>query len=174
MPTARKLFTAHVFVCILAGACGGIWVFPDGHRASAASAAPRPAPASAEEKKVWDLEHDYWRYVEANDLTSYRSLWHENFLGWPRMNATPATKEHITDWITSKTSQGLTFKLVEFKPAALHVTGDNLVVVCYWVTSQWVDKTGAGAPDTARIIHTWIKNGNNWQIIGGMSSTEDK
>jgi len=134
-----------------------------------------PAIASAQapssEQAVWNLEHDYWRYVEANDLTGYRNLWHASFLGWPGVSATPVTKEHITDWITSQTAKGLTFKSTAFKPAKIQVTGD-IVVACYWITSAWLDKNGKGDPHTVRITHTWVKDGKDWRIIGGMSMPE--
>src|SRR5262245_10706292 len=61
---------------------------------------------SADEAAIWDLERAYWRYVQSNDLQSYSGLWNEAFLGWPSVSATPVSKEHITDWITSQTSQG--------------------------------------------------------------------
>jgi ketosteroid isomerase-like protein len=128
----------------------------------------KPSRATEGEKAVWDLEHDYWRYVQNGDLTSYRGLWHKDFLGWPSVSVAPVRKEHITDWITAQTSKGLTLKSIEFKPAAIQMSGD-LAVVCYWMTSAWVDANGAGQPRTTRIIHTWVKNGKDWQIIGGMS-----
>ncbi len=45
-------------------------------------------------------------------------------------------------------------------------------MVFYRMTAQWVDKDGVGHPTLSRITHTWIKNGANWQIIGGMSMPE--
>ncbi len=137
----------------------------------APTASARPARASETEKAIWDLEHSYWRYVEANDLNSYRHLWHADFLGWPTMSAAPVRKDHITDSITSQTSTGKSFKLVAFKPASIQSNGE-VVVVYYWTTYKWVDKSGQGDEHTIRVTHTWIKNGNDWQIIGGMSMTE--
>jgi hypothetical protein len=58
-----------------------------------------PEGQSVNEKAVWKLEHSYWEYVKAGDLERYRSLWHPNFVGWPSSSATPARKDHITDWI---------------------------------------------------------------------------
>lgn len=137
----------------------------------APTASSIPAPESAAEKTIWDLEHSYWHYVEANDLTSYRRLWHADFLGWPTMSAAPVHKDHITDWITSQTSTGKSFKLVDFKPASIQ-THSTVVVVYYWTTYQWIDKAGQGDRHTIRVTHTWMKNGTDWQIIGGMSMAE--
>jgi ketosteroid isomerase-like protein len=127
--------------------------------------------ASENEQTVWNLEHAYWDYVQDNDLSAYSGLWHKNFLGWPSVSATPVQKGHITDWITSQTSKGLAFKPVEFRPAGIQVTGD-VAVTYYWMTYQWLDKEGHGATQTLRITHTWLRNGKNWRITGGMSMPE--
>jgi hypothetical protein len=131
-----------------------------------------PTPASGTEKTIWDLEHSYWQYVEANDLSAYRKLWHADFLGWPSLSAEPVHKDHITDWITSQTSAGRSLKLIAFKSAAIQSTGTTLVVVYYRTTFKWIDKAGQGDEHTIRVTHTWIKNGQDWQIIGGMSMPE--
>jgi hypothetical protein len=129
------------------------------------------AQDTEDEKALWAFEHAYWTYVQANDLASYRNLWHPNFVGWPQYSAAPVRKDHITDWITTRTSQGLAFKMGDLRPAAVQVTGD-VAVTSYWVTYQWVDKEGRGAPLTSRIIHTLLREGAVWHIIGGMSMPE--
>jgi len=135
--------------------------------AGAADAAA-PGPESAVAQTLWNLERAYWRDVQDNDLAAYSGLWHADFLGWPSVSATPVHKDHITDWITSQTSQGRVFQTVEFKPAAIQVTG-NVAVVCYWISFKWLDKEGLGETRTSRITHAWLKTGNDWVIIGGMS-----
>ena len=126
---------------------------------------------SEDEQALWNLEHAYWRYVQDNDLGAYSGLWHKDFLGWPSVSAAPVHKDHITDWITSQTSKGLAFKSVEFKSAAIQITGD-VAVTCYWMTYKWLDKRGAGATHTTRIEHTWLRDEKEWRIIGGMSMPE--
>lgn len=129
------------------------------------------AQASRDEQTLWKLEHAYWNYVQDNDLPKYLSLWHKNFLGWPSVSAVPVHKDHITDWITTQTSKGLTFKRIEFKPAAIQVTGD-VAVTSYWITFEWLDKDGTGSTHTLRVTHTLLRDGNDWHIIGGMSMPE--
>jgi hypothetical protein len=126
---------------------------------------------SSDEQTLWGLERAYWRYVEHNDMVAYSGLWHTEFLGWPSVSSAPVRKDHITDWITSQTSKGLVFKTVEFKPAAIQISGD-VAFACYWVTSKWVDAGGSGARHTLRITHAWLRTGKDWHIIGGMSMPE--
>jgi hypothetical protein len=130
-----------------------------------------PARPTNDEQTIWNLEHDYWRYAVDNNLTAYRSLWHENFLGWPGVSAEPVHKAHITDWMTSQTSKGLTFHLGGLKPASIQVTGD-VALTYYWLTSTWQAKDGTGESRTTRVTHTWVRNGKTWLIIGGMSAPD--
>jgi ketosteroid isomerase-like protein len=133
----------------------------------------RAVEGSGDEKKLWDLERAYWRYVEANDLVSYSDLWHKDFVGWPSVSSAPVHKDHITNWITSQTEKGLTFKTGEFKPAAIQVTG-GVAFACYWITFRWTDKEGQGEAHTLRITHAWLRSGGHWRIIGGMSMPESE
>ena len=126
------------------------------------------AQQTAQEQAVWKMEHKYWEDVKAADLVSYRALWHPNFLGWPRSSATPARKAHITDWITNNAAKGIHLSGYTLKPAASQATG-NLVVTDYWVTMDWVDKNGTRKLERDRITHTWMRVGNRWEIISGMS-----
>lgn len=130
-----------------------------------------PARPSDTTQLLWDREHAYWRYVQDNNLTAYLNLWHKDFLGWPSVSAAPVHKDHITDWITSQTSKGLSFEPGELKPAAIQVTGD-VAVTYYWMTYKWRTKDGAGEARTTRVTHTLIKNGDDWRIVGGMSMRE--
>ncbi len=127
--------------------------------------------ASANAQTIWNLEHAYWSYVQDSNLAAYLSLWHHDFLGWPSVSPAPVGKDHITDWITAQTAKGLALKSIEFKPAKIQLTGD-LAVTCYWITYKWLDKDGKGDSHTSRITHTWLRDGKDWHIIGGMSMPE--
>ena len=123
-----------------------------------------------DEKQIWKLEKDYWEYVKANDLEKYRALWHEDFVGWPSVSSTPLRKDHITDWITSNTSKGVKLRSYSIEQLAVHVTGD-VAIDHYRVKADWAnDKGAASETNTVRITHTWIRVGDTWQIVGGMSA----
>ena len=125
---------------------------------------------SPDVEKVWSQEKAYWVFVKANNLDAYRNLWNANFLGWPFVSPEPARKSQITDWITEHTSKGETLKSYELQRLNIQQTAD-IVTTTYRVRALWVDKNGAGSPQTTRIIHTWIKTPEgNWQIISGMSA----
>ena len=163
MPDCRMVLVLGVMVGLLAG----VPAISSGETIQSQAS----DQVSNNEQTLWNLEHAYWSYVQDNNLAAYLGLWHKDFLGWPAQNAAPAGKDHITDWITSQTAKGLAFKSIEFKPARTQITGD-LAVVCYWITFTWLDKDGKGDAHTLRITHTWLKDGKDWRIIGGMSMPE--
>src|SRR3974390_255941 len=124
----------------------------------------------ANENEVWSLEDTYWRYVQANELERYRTLWNSDFLGWPLASPEPVHKDHITDWITAHTSVGETLRSCALERLAAQATG-NYVTVAYRVRLTWVDKGGAEKPGGLRVIHTWLHNADHkWQIISGMAA----
>ena len=134
-------------------------------------ASPAFAQQSPEEQAAWTLEHSYWEYVKAQDLTSYRALWHDDFLGWPSSSAQPVRKDHIADWMTKYAAKGLRLKSYTLKPAASQKSG-QLVIVHYWVSMGWIAGNGVEQPETIRVLHTWLKGEKGWQIISGMSMRE--
>jgi ketosteroid isomerase-like protein len=139
--------------------------------AAAIAAAVLSASSGPTEQEIWNLENAYWEYVKANDLEKYRALWHEDFVGWPFISPEPVRKDHITDWITNNTSKGLKLRSYSIEQLAVRVTGD-VAIDHYRIKANWADgNTGKVArTDALRVTHTWIRNNDTWQIIGGMSA----
>jgi hypothetical protein len=122
------------------------------------------------EAQIWNLEKAYWDYVKANDLEKYRALWHERFLGWPNSSSAPARKDHVTDWITKNTSQGIKLQSYELEQVAIQVTGD-IVANHYRIKMIWSGpKPTDSKTETLRIHHTWVCTGDTFQILAGMSA----
>jgi hypothetical protein len=100
------------------------------------------APSTTgDEEAVWQLEHSYWEYVKALDVNGYKSLWHEDFVGWPSTASMPMRKN----------------------PSV----GD-VAVTHYHLTEHWIDKSGKGEPRTIKVTHTWLRSKGTWRMIGGM------
>jgi hypothetical protein len=108
--------------------------------------------------------------VKANDLEKYRALWHENFVGWPLVSSAPVQKDHITDWITNNTSNGVKLKSYSIEQLAIRVTGD-IAINHYRIKTNWATGEGAEArTDAFRITHTWVRTHGTWHILDGMSA----
>jgi ketosteroid isomerase-like protein len=122
---------------------------------------------------VWSREEAYWHYVQSNDLPGYRSLWREDFLGWPFASPDPARKPRITNWITAHTEKGESLKSYHLERLTVQVSGD-MATTTYRVRATWANKTGATQSETARIIHTWRREPDGtWKIFSGMSAPVD-
>jgi ketosteroid isomerase-like protein len=129
------------------------------------------APVSADSDKLWALEKAYWHYVQTDDLNSYRSLWHANFLGWPYISPEPLGKEHITDWIAAFKKNGDAVNSYDLEQLSVQVTDGNLATTTYRIHVKWLNKSGAERTVVSRIIHTWLRTpAGSWQIISGMSA----
>jgi ketosteroid isomerase-like protein len=131
------------------------------------SAAPG---TKADEDKVWQLEHSYWEYVKALDVNGYKSLWHDDFVGWPSTAPTPVRKDHIADWLEEDRAKQNTLQCYKLEPAGTTVV-DNVAVVHYHLTEHWAEKSGKSEPPrTIKVTHTWLRIKDSWQIVGGMAA----
>jgi Domain of unknown function (DUF4440) len=119
--------------------------------------------------EVWKLEEQYWKYVQAQDLTNYRTLWHDDFLGYPSNNIITG-KDHITDWIADLyKDKNKTFS-IELVRKVENVF-DDIVIVLYDVNYTWRNENMVVIEKTFnKITHTWKKTGQGWVIIGGMGA----
>ena len=125
------------------------------------------------EKAVWDLEDDYWKFVQAGDVESYRKLWHEDFVGWPCFEWTPTGKDGVGKWV--RDIRDNQWKLsYELKPLAAQSFGDVVVVHYAAVYAyEYGDGTTSGSGIWRKFTHTWMKTGDEWQIIGGMCAAQE-
>lgn len=126
------------------------------------------------EQTVWQLEKDYWRYVSRGDVDAYVKLWHDDFVGWPCFEWTPTGKENIGNWVRDIRDKG--WKLTyELKPLANQAFGNDIVVVHY--AAEYVydygDGTRSGVGIWRKFTHTWMRDGNRWQVIGGMCAAQE-
>jgi len=127
-----------------------------------------------DEKAVWQLEEDYWRYVSTGNIDSYVTLWHDDFVGWPCFEWTPARKGDIGKWVRDirDNKWKLTYQL---KPLEMQEFGGDTVIVHY--AAEYVydygDGTRSGVGIWRKFTHTWMRVGDSWQIIGGMCAAQE-
>jgi len=138
----------------------------------AAVAFARAKEMTAAEKEVWQLEEAYWKFAQAFDLESYRTLWHEDFIGWPRSEAVPVGKSGIGGWLERRKNAGQTLRYKLERRAVRQIEG--AVVAHYTVHVEWVASGGKAESEDSRIMHTWVKSGGRWKIITGMSASVEK
>jgi len=127
--------------------------------------------ASAQSKEqmsteVRQREVYYWQLVEQNDTTAYKTLWHEEFIGYPGNDT--SNKSHIANWIGDLFKDKDIKYTVDVHKKAVNVV-DNIVMTFYDEDDIFTNiKTGIVKKETYKITHTWKKFGGTWLIIGGM------
>jgi lactoylglutathione lyase len=144
---------------------------PDGYWIEVNNGYDATIPVEKIKNEIWQLEENYWKYVKANDLKSYLSLWDDQFIGYPSTNNI-AGKDHIADWVTDIHKNKAGVFNYELTRKVENVFGD-IVIVLYDVTHNFIkgslEETKKG---TYKITHTWKKTDKGWLIIGGMGANK--
>jgi ketosteroid isomerase-like protein len=123
--------------------------------------------------EVWNRELQYWEFVKNNDTAAYRTLWHDNFIGYPDTEKLTG-KNNIANWITdAHGTKGRHYEFVLDKKI-VNPFGD-VVITFYDETDVWKnDNNEVVLKEVYKITHTWKKFGDTWLIIGGMSALKRK
>lgn len=127
-----------------------------------------------QQNAVWQMEEKYWRLVASGNVEDYVALWHDDFVGWPCFSWTPAGKANIGSWVEEIRDNNwtLTYNL---RPEAVQLFGNDLAVVHY--AAEYIfgypNGTSRGKGDWRKFTHTWMKVGDEWQIIGGMCADQE-
>ena len=127
-----------------------------------------------DESKVWALEHSYYQYAKENNSEGYLNLFHENAIGWPTMDPAPKGKDEVSLWIPAIHSNPEERWDFEITLQAIESFGD--VVVVHYILKESVFSTKSGREirtDTFRIMHSWYRSGETWQIIAGMGGRQN-
>jgi ketosteroid isomerase-like protein len=127
------------------------------------------------EDQVWEMEEVYWNHVKSDDIQSYLTLWHDDFVGWPGFSPEPMGKLNISDWIPALFADSTKSFDYKLKRMSVSSYGEDIVIIFYVVGFYFIDlKTGEKKQDNwHRITHTWKRYGDRWFIIGGMSADLD-
>ncbi len=122
---------------------------------------------SEAEQKIWEMEKNYWEFWIKGDIDGYMTIVHDDFIGWPASAKEPIEKEEGRDFVEKLLTQTKPINF-DIKPLGISII-DNVAVVHYFLF--WKDAEGNKVGKPYRITHTWIKQGGEWKVIGGMSST---
>ncbi len=124
-------------------------------------------------KEAWQMEEQYWDYVQKIDTISYKKLWHENFMGYPSFGDGVSGKSKIASWIPKlHEDPNLNFSYKLYKKGVNAI--DDVVIVFYDADEIWADQQNTVIKkERFKFTHTWKKYGNTWLILGGMAAKKD-
>ena len=126
-------------------------------------------PIDAKEQ-VWALEQAYIAAYKDADHDEILALIHDGFLGWPDRQERPMGKNEVVRYLQENYARPGTWSF-EIDRAGIRIFGD-VVITQYVLNSSGKDADGVEQTQTTRITHTWIKEGSNWTILGGMSNVQ--
>lgn len=134
------------------------------------AAKPTGTAQKAAEAEIWALEEAYWEYNRNADHRRIIASWHDKFLGWPDAEPKPIDKEQGASYAREKYAEPASY-CFKIEPTGIQVLG-NVAVNHYRVHLTSKDGNAKETKRSMRITHTWIQDGSEWKILGGMSDSE--
>lgn len=135
----------------------------------------QPIISKAEmENEAWHMEELYWEYVQNIDTVAYKTLWHNDFIGYPSFGDGVSNKNKIAVWIPElHKDTTLTFSYKLYKKASNAI--DDVVIVFYDADEMWTNNENQIVrKETYKFTHTWKKYKDQWVILGGMAANKSQ
>lgn len=121
-----------------------------------------------EEIEIWNLEYNYWKYVELKDNNGLISLWHPKGRTWPVKEG-----EIFKKFQTTKSSRKETISIlspIHFIPLGIRVSENWAYTMLKIRTDEKDHPTGLKERYYAMIMHLWIKQNDNWKLFQSFNS----
>lgn len=132
---------------------------------------PKQTITKAElEDEAWQMEELYWEYVQKSDTVNYKTLWHDDFIGYPSFGNGVSDVSKIASWIPDlHKDPNLKFSYILHKKASNAI--EDVVMVFYDADAIWTNKQNQVVrKETSKFTHTWKKVDGKWVILGGMAA----
>lgn len=126
------------------------------------------------EDEAWHMEVLYWEYVQKIDTVAYKTLWHEDFIGYPGFGDGVSDIGRIASWIPDlHKNPDLTFSYTLYKKALNAL--EDVVIVFYDADEIWTNNQNQVVrKETYKITHTWKNVDGKWVILGGMAAIKNQ
>ncbi|MCX5904157.1 MAG: nuclear transport factor 2 family protein [Proteobacteria bacterium] len=118
-------------------------------------------------EEIWALEEAYFANLYKADYAAVLAMVHSQFLGWPSTAPQPIDKQGSARFMKQLISKptACTFKI---ERGGIRVLGE-VALTQYTLYVNCSDPTGVTKTQSSRITHTWMKEGDRWKLLGGMS-----
>jgi hypothetical protein len=163
------LFAAATLFSIMIGACS-----ENSEKISDVEKKVNTISKSEMEDEAWHMEELYWEYVQNIDTVTYKTLWHEDFIGYPGFGDGVADKSKIDSWIPDlHKDPELKYSYKLYRKASNAI--EDVVMVFYDADFLWTDKDNQVVrKEKRKFTHTWKKVDGKWLILGGMAAMKDQ
>ncbi len=127
---------------------------------------------NALEEEIWKLEEAYFTNLYRANYVEVLALVHPQFLGWPDNLPKPIDKEESAKFMKMLIPQPKPC-IIRIERAGLQQSGDT-VLTQYSLHVDCQEASGMVRTQPSRITHTWIRQKDQWKLLGGMSITIKK
>ena len=119
------------------------------------------------EEEIWALEEAYFANIYKANYEGVLAIVHSQFLGWPGAAPQPIDREESARFMKQlfPASTSCTFKI---ERAGIRLLGE-VALTQYIIHVNYGDTAGMTKTRSSRITHTWMKEGDGWKLLGGMS-----
>lgn len=119
------------------------------------------------EEEIWRLEEAYFTNLYKADYEEVLAIVDNQFLGWPNSAAQPMDKEGSARFMKQLISKptSCTFKI---EREGIRMMG-GVALTQYIINVNCNDPCSVAKIQSSRITHTWVKKGDRWKLLGGMS-----
>jgi len=117
--------------------------------------------------EIWSLEEAYFTHLYQANYEGVLALVHSAFLGWPGSVPQPLSKEESARFMKQLIARPSSCSL-RIERAGIRILKD-IVLTQYILHARCGSMPGAAKTVSSRITHTWVKEGDRWALLGGMS-----
>lgn len=133
--------------------------------ALSAAAPPTPQTKAQVQAELWEKERAIYAARARGDMAPYIAAVAEDYLAWPPYRTAPAGAEGLTSLQTTLAAQ--TREKLEMRFVALSLNGDAAVI--YYATHRTMLPDGTPVDERFDVIHSWVREGGQWKVLGGMA-----
>jgi ketosteroid isomerase-like protein len=119
------------------------------------------------EELIWNQEEEYFTSLYRADYDGVLDLVHDQFLGWPGGLPQPVGRKESAGFMKQLIPRP-TSCTIWIERAGIRVLG-TVALTQYTLHVSCSDTAGAPKIPPSRITHTWVKEGEGWKLLGGMS-----
>jgi len=124
----------------------------------------------AVEEEIWALEEAYFANLYKANYEKVLAIVHNQFLGWPDALSQPIDREESARFMKQLISKP-TLCTFRIERAGIRLLGE-IALTQYIIHVSCGETSGVKITQKSRITHTWVKDGDHWKLLGGMSYDE--
>ncbi len=121
----------------------------------------------AVEEQIWASEDAYFTNLYKADYEEVLAITHSQFLGWPSTLSKPIDKDGSASFMKQLVSKPTSCTL-KIEREGIRVLGE-IALTQYIIQVNCSYAAGVTKTQSSRITHTWVKEGDSWKLLGGMS-----